>query len=218
MRDLDAEQLDKHLRETPWFIEQHRARIKPNEYAYTDEPVTFNGFGPRSPCNDGAIMLADREAAAVGNLAKHCMNLGSIEKFELTGFWWTKGYCRGMKTDGLPNIRETVTRLRYVLGDILNTEGVDEFVYDMAQVRSVSLDMFPNENTDWLTMEEACDFTGRSRRVIYEWLQAGGIPTLDDRWGLMISKPHLNMKMALVHANLLRNLRAANRSRSIIES
>ena len=207
---MDAEALDKHLRETPWFIEQHRARIKPNDYAYTDEPVTFNGFGPRSPCNDGAIMLADQEAAAVGNLAKHCMNLGSIEKFKLTGFWWSNGYCRGMKTNGLPNIRETVTKLRYVLGDILNTEGVDEFIYDMAQVRSISLDMFPNENTDWLTMEEACDFTGRKKSTIYEWIKAGDMPTLDDRWGLMISKPHLNMKMAIIHANMLRRMTAIN--------
>lgn len=210
---MDVEELDRHLAETAWFIEQHRARIAPNNFAYSDEIVTFNGFGPKSPCNDGAIMLADREAAAIGNLARYCMDMGSIKAFPLQGFWWSNGRCLGMKSDGLNLVREVCAKLRYVVGDILGTEGVDVYLYDMAQIRSISLDAFPNENTDWLTMEEACDFTGRKKSTIYEWIKAGGMPTLDDRWGLMISKPHLNMKMAIVHANMLRRMGKVNRGR-----
>ena len=211
---MDSEQLDKHLRETPWFIEQHRARIKPNDYTYSDEEAQFGSFGPKSPCSDNFIMLADREAASIGSMARYCMNVGSIRPFPLRGFWWTRGICRGMKSSGLPEIRETTARLRHVIGDILNTEGIDNHLYGMEEIRAVSLKAFPNENEDWLTMEETMDYTGRKRAIIYEWISAGDLPTLDDRWGLMISKPHLQMKMAIVHANLLRSIGNARKSNS----
>ena len=207
---MDAEALDKHLRETPWFIEQHRARIKPNDYSYSDDIMAPNGFGPKSPGNDNAIMFADYEAQTIGRLASYCQNIGSIPHFPLDGFWWSRGRCMGMKHNGLRRVSETCQRLRAHVGDVLNTEGVDEYLYAMESARGMSVKMFPNEDENWLTMDEAVDFTGRDKRTIYRWIEAGGMPTLDDRWGLMISKAHLQMKMGIVHANMLRNLNYGN--------
>lgn len=208
---MNAEQLDQHLRETPWFIEQHRARISPTNYAYSDEIMTPGGFGPKSPGNDNAIMFADQEAATIGRLASYCMNTGSIPRFPLKGLWWSRGRCLGLSVDGLEGFRKSVDRVRLHVGDILATEGVEEYLEDMAEMRSISLGMFPNEDDNWLTMEEAIDFTGRSDKTIYKWLSAGGIHTLDDRWGLMMSKEDLRTKMAIVYANMISVMSNARR-------
>lgn len=173
-----------------------------------------NGFGPKSPCNDGAIFLADQEAATIGRLASYCINLGAIPAFPLRGFWWSRGRCLGMKAgDDLADIVKVIGYLRAHVGNVLNAEGVEPYLVAMEEVRSIGLGMFPNEDENWVTMEEAMDFTGRKKSIIYEWIKAGGVPVLDDRWGLMISKEHLRMKMAIVHANMLRRMNDINQNR-----
>ena len=92
---------------------------------------------------------------------------------------------------------------------MFNTEGVAEHLAAMEVIRAASKRMFPNEDTDWLTLEEAKAFTGKDESTIYKWLKAGGIPTLDDRWGLMISKGHLQTKMAIIYASKLAAMKKA---------
>lgn len=211
---MDTEELDKHLRETPWFIEQHRARIKPNDYSYSDDIMAPNGFGPKSPGNDNAIMFADYEAQTIGRLASYCQNIGSIPRFPLDGFWWSRGRCMGMKHNGLRRVSETCQRLRAHVGDVLNTEGVDEYLYAMESARGMSVKMFPWETLEeWVTLEGAMSITGRSQSTIYEWVKAGGIPTSNAGWGMLLSREHLNLKMGIVHANMLRRMNAINESR-----
>lgn len=210
----DAEQLlNKHLLETPFFVEQHRARMNPTNYAYSDDGGGSTGFGPKSPCQDNAIDLADYEVALIGELAMLCMDAGTIQPRPFKGFWRNrKGHCVGMMVDGMPHVKAMCEYLRARVPAILETEGVGELLVEMGQVRKKSMQMFPNEDDNWLTMEEAQAFTGKSDKMIYQWIQAGGIPTLDDRWGLMISKKHLQTKMALIYASKLAALSRARAS------
>ncbi len=192
--------------------------MNPTDYDYSAEEASFGGFGPKSPCNDNAIDLADDEALYVGSLAKYCMSVGSIPIRPLRGFWWVNGRCRGLRGGGdLTEFRKTIDHLIAHCEAVLNTEGVDDFLDEMQSIRQRGKDMFPNEDENWLTMEEACEFTGKDESCIYKWMKAGGIPTLDDRWGLMISKAHLQMKMALIYASRLSAMSRARKYNPLVK-
>ena len=205
----NAEELDQHLKETEWFIEQHRANATAASGGYTDEEPTFNGFAPKSPCNDNALDMADDEAIGIEYLARYCISRGSIPSIPLRGFWWSKTRCLGLKGGDLSGFRAVIKHLRKHVDAVFNTEGVAEHLAAMEVIRAASKRMFPNEDTDWLTLEEAKAFTGKDESTIYKWLKAGGIPTLDDRWGLMISKGHLQTKMAIIYASKLAAMKKA---------
>ena len=209
----DAQELDQHLKETEWFIEQHRAQAVATNTGYSDEEPTFNGFGPKSPCNDNAIDMADEEALLIEYLARYCIARGSIPAIPLKGFWWSRTRCLGLKSGDLSGFRKVVGHLRRHVDAVFDTEGIAEHLELMDRARGYGKRMFPNEDTDWLTMEEAKEFTGKDESTIYKWLKAGGIPTLDDRWGLMISKVHLQTKMALIYGSKLSALSRANDAR-----
>lgn len=211
----DAQELDEHLRETEWFIEQHRAQAVATSTGYSDEEPTFNGFGPKSPCNDTALDKADEEALLIEYLARYCIARGSIPAIPLKGFWWSKTRCLGLKSGDLSGFRKVIGHLRRHVDAVFETEGIAEHLELMRDARLYSKRMFPNEDTDWLTMEEAKGFTGKDESTIYKWLKAGGIPTLDDRWGLMISKNHLQTKMAIIYGSKLSALSRANGARGL---
>ena len=210
----DAQELDQHLKETEWFIEQHRAQAVATNTGYSDEEPTFSGFGPKSPCNDNAIDMADEEALLVEYLARYCIARGSIPAIPLKGFWWSKTRCLGLKSGDLSGFRKVIGHLRRHIDAVFETEGIAEHLELMDRARGYSKRMFPNEDTDWLTMEEAIEFTDKDESTIYKWLKAGGIPTLDDRWGLMISKVHLQTKMALIYGSKLTAMQRARDANS----
>ena len=160
--------------------------------------------------------MADEEAVAVEYLARYCIARGSIPAIPLKGFWWSKTRCLGLKSGDLSGFRKVIGHLRRHVDAVFATEGIAEHLELMEGVRLYSKRMFPNEDTDWLTMEEAEEFTGQKKRAIYYWLEAGGIPTLDDRWGLMISKKHLQTKMALVYASRLSAMARARKSNPLV--
>ena len=210
----DAQELDQHLKETEWFIEQHRAQAVATNTGYSDEEPTFSGFGPKSPCNDNALDMADEEALLVEYLARYCIARGSIPAIPLKGFWWSKTRCLGLKSGDLSGFRKVIGHLRRHIDAVFETEGIAEHLELMDRARGYSKRMFPNEDTDWLTMEEAIEFTDKDESTIYKWLKAGGIPTLDDRWGLMISKVHLQTKMALIYGSKLTAMQRARDANS----
>ena len=212
---MDEKQLRQHLAETTAYIEQHRARVSPGGYVMRDMPGASNGFGPKAPLNDGAVILADEEGGTIGRLARYCQEQGTIPRFPLKGFWWVKGRCLGLKSgDDLRELRAVIGQLKLYAAEIVATEGVGPYLRAMADIRHVSQEMFPNERMEWLTMEQAAKFTGRNPETIRKWIAAGGIPTLDDRWGFMVSREHLNIRMAIAYANRLRGARMAREKRN----
>lgn len=223
---MNEQQLTTHLRDTPAYIEQHRARITAKKPQYRDMPDSPPDFGPKAPCNDGAIYMADQEAATIGRLASYCQNRGSIPGFPLRGFWWVKGRCLGLRSgDDLADFRAVVRALEHYAPEIITTEGVAPYLAAMAEIRHVSQTMFPNERVEWLTMSEAVEFTGSfpkpdgtpgtpvTAATIRRWVSAGGLPVLDDCYGFMVSREHLRLRMAIVYANQLRGAGMSRRKR-----
>lgn len=216
---MDAEQLDKHLRDTPSFIRRHRGRMISGAPGYQDI-VVFQGFGPSSPVNEDAMEMADLEAAFVGNLARYCMAMGTIPRIPLKGFWWVNGECKGMKCamiedefdlmgnhngkDVLAPIRHVVKHLRVHVGAILDTEGVGPILDAGAHTRWYSLKMFPQEDDEWLNEEQAQNHTGCGERTLQRWRKAGTVSFINDEHGIAYKKSDLDTVMEIKRGNMLR--------------
>lgn len=112
---MDAEQFDTLLKDTPIAIVRHRTNTEKGGIGYTDTP-TVGGFEPSLPMKYDAMDAADMEAAWIGNVMKHCVNMGSIPTLRLNPFygqshhnldhvhstwwgrtfWWVNGRCKGL--------------------------------------------------------------------------------------------------------------------------
>ena len=222
---MDLVQLDKHLRETCSLIYRHRGRIISGAPGYQDV-VVFEGFGPQSPVNESAMEMADHEAAFIGNLARYCIAMGTVPPIPLKGFWWVNGECKGMKCamvedefdlmgnfngkDVLKPIRRVVDHLRAHAGNVLATEGVGELLEAGESVRRISLWLFPSEADEWLTEEQAVDYTGRTRQALYQWRKTGSVEFIKDESGIAYKKSDLDLRMEIVRGNMLRRTANAN--------
>lgn len=218
---MDSEQLDKHLRDTPSFIRRHRGRMISGAPGYQDI-VVFHGFGPQSPVNEDAMEMADLEAAFIGNLARYCMAMGSIPRIPLKGFWWVNGECRGMQNamiedefnmmgefngrDVLAPIGRVVAHLRAHVGAVLDTEGVEPILRAGEDTRWYSLKMFPQEDDQWLTEEQAQDYTGCTERTLQRWRKAGAVAFIKDEKGVAYRKSDLDTVMEIKRGNMLRGI------------
>ena len=177
--------------------------MQPGGVGYTDTP-TFGGFSSKSPCSDHAMELGDMEAAFVGNLARYCMALGTIPRYSLRGLWWVNGECKGISTHDedaatLP-IQDLINHLIYWAPYIIGTEGVEELLRAGEETRQYSKGMFPQEDTRWVTIEEAQRITGRAKFTINQWRLKGWIETLDDNWGTMYARDGLGIIMEMKEA------------------
>ena len=173
--------------------------------------------------------MADMEAAFVGNLARYCMDMGTVPLKARKGFYWVHGVCRGMKcamiedefdlhgrhdgSDALAPIQDMVDHLRTHLGAVLETEGVQDLLKAGQETRWYSLKAFPNEDDSWLTEEQARDYTGRDERTLRRWRKSGAVESIKDHSGVMYRKADLDMQMEIVRGNMLRRNASINNSR-----
>ena len=222
---MDAEALDKHLRETPSFIRRHRGRMISGAPGYQDI-VVFQGFGPQSPVNEDAMEMADLEAAFIGNLARYCMAIGSIPRIPLKGFWWVNGECRGMQNamiedefnmmgefngrDVLAPIGRVVEHLRAHVGNVLATEGVEDILQAGEDTRWYSLKMFPQEDERWETESQIMEQTGVNYKTLSRWRKSGTIQFLDDGKERMYRRDDIELIMRIKRENMLRGYNAIN--------
>ena len=225
---MDAEALDKHLRETPSFIRRHRGRMISGAPGYQDI-VVFQGFGPQSPVNEDAMEMADLEAAFIGNLARYCMAMGTVPHIPLKGFWWVNGECKGMQCamiedefnmmgefngrDVLEPIGRAVAHLRAHVGAVLDTEGVEPILRAGEDTRWYSLKMFPQEDDEWITEKQAVHYTGRSESALRHWRKSGSVEFIKDEKGISYKKSDLDLRMEIVRGNMLRRNELINRRR-----
>ena len=111
----DAQELAELIKDTPNMIARHRVHAEKGGVGYSDAP-TVGGFEPSLPMAYDFMDAADMEAAWLGNVMKHCVNMGAIPplKFEPfhareqdrtdrlhgtwwgRGFWWVNGRCKGL--------------------------------------------------------------------------------------------------------------------------
>lgn len=167
--------------------------------------------------------MADMEAAFIGNLARYCMDMGSVPLKARKGFYWVHGVCRGMKCamiedefdfhgnhtgeDVLAPIQDMVDHLRTHLGAVLDTEGVQDLLKAGQETRWYSLKAFPNEDDSWLTEEQAQHHTGLAERTLRLWRQEGVVEYLRDKNGILYRKVDLDMMMQVKRGNMLRGIR-----------
>lgn len=187
---MDAEKLEEHLKATASYIERHRSRLTVGGAGYSDVPCSA-GFTSKLPLTLSALDMADMEAAFVGGLAKYCMAVGSVPRASLKAFWFINGECRGLRGDRLAELRQTARHLIRYAPFVIGTEGVQPLLDVGEEIRGVSKKMFPQEDDDWLTVEQACELTGRSARTLRRWHESGWVETLNDNWGLMYSRKGL---------------------------
>lgn len=178
------------------MLRRHRARLSQSATLSEGEAPTGGSFGPRQPYNELALEMCDREAQWVGDLARYALRFGILEPEEinLNGFWWIRGRCKGIRAGTLDNeqniqhIAECCKQLASK-AEYLDTLETRFSILDRARaIREASLKMFPSEKETWLTLEEAAQRVSRSQRTVKNWLSAGMLKTLDERWGLMIQE------------------------------
>lgn len=220
-RTLDAQQLRRHLDGTIDAIRRHRSRIQRGGIGYTDTP-TFGGFGPKSPCNDGAMDLADSEAASLGNIALTCMRRGTIPPVSLRPLWFTnRGKCIGLRiighdedefdmwgnhtgADYLDPLFPIVSHLKAYAGEVLETEGIEWLLYEWQHTRDLYHEMYPAEAPEWLTLDEAASKVGRSKRTVSDWRYQGMVRCLKDGGPVLYHSDDLTLIAGIKSENMYR--------------
>ena len=111
----DAQELTELIKDTPNMIARHRVHAEKGGVGYSDTP-TVGGFEPSLPMAYDFMDAADMEAAWLGNVMKHCVNMGAIPPLKFQpfhdrkqdhtdrlhgtwwgrGFWWVNGRCKGL--------------------------------------------------------------------------------------------------------------------------
>ena len=230
----DAQELTEHLQLSCAMIRRHRSRMIPGGIGYSDNP-TFGGFGPKSPCNESAMEMGDMEAAFVGNLARYCIARGSIPAIPLKGFWWVNGVCRGVGGSGMDEDEigffsgeftgyDYLHKIRKVVGHLINhaeavmqTSGVEDLLGAGEDTRWYSLKMFPMENpsheSDWVTLEEAMELTGRTSRTLINWSESGSVDRIGEGRDAIYSRADIEAHMQVVRENMMRSIDALNKNR-----
>ena len=204
---MDTKALIEHLADTPSYIARHRELMTPGNLGYSGAP-TSKGFGPKSPCNEHAMGLADLEAAFIGNLAKYCIAIGAIPPHSLKGLWFIDGECKGIHTYGLQTLPALIRHLIHWAPYIIGTEGVEELLKAGEETRWYSKRTLPNEQKEtWLTQKQAEEHTGRTRWTLWQWRTNGTVRHKKDQYGTIYPKQDLDLMMEIMRGNQIRGMR-----------
>lgn len=225
---MTAAQLHDHLRDTLDYVLRWRALMAPSGNVIDGMP-RGGGFGSQLPYAGYAADMADREIAAVGNLAKHVDIRAEINgRLCIPGFAFCHGRCVGMSSEGklariakvmgssdpYAPIRLQLNTMRANATLITRVEGVGEHLLECERVRQVSMRQFKRVDDEWLTKAQAAEAAGRSERTIADWGSAGTITVSKYPGGetlylassvkLMAEKAREAKRAAMAKANLAR--------------
>lgn len=204
---MDAQHLKKHLAETVGYILRLRELMTPGNHGYSDAPAS-RSFGPKSPCNEYAMDLADMEAAFIGNLAKYCITMGSIPPHSLRGLWFINGECKGIHTNGLATLPQIINHLLQHIEEILNTERTQDLLKAGEETRWYTKRTLPNEQKEtWITQKQAEEYTGRTRWALWQWRKEGTIRHHKDEHGTIYLKADLDLMLEIKRGNQIRGMK-----------
>ena len=190
---MDTQKLTEHLAETPSYIARHRELMTPGNLGYSDVP-TSKGFGPKSPLNEHAMQLGDLEAAFVGNLARHCMILGTIPPHPLKGLWFIDGECKGIHTYGLKTLPALIRHLIHWAPHIIGTEGIQDILKAGEETRWYTKRTLPGEQKEtWITQKQAEELTGRAYKTLWTWRKEGIVRHHKNKYGIVYNKQDLEL-------------------------
>ena len=190
-------ELQDHLRDTLDYVMRWRELMCPSGSVIDGMP-RGGGFGSRMPYADYAADMADREIAAIGNLAKHTgIKLGHNGRPCIPGFAFRNGRCVGMVSEGeLRRISKLLggSYLYYPIQQQLNlmranatlitrTAEVGEYLAECEKVRRISMRQFKRVQDTWLTRKQAAELVGRSERTVRDWGDSRLVDVLEDEYG-----------------------------------
>ena len=190
-------ELQDHLRDTLDYVMRWRELMRPSG-AVIDGMPRGGGFGSRMPYADYAADMADREIAAIGNLAKHTgIKLEYNGRPCIPGFAFRSGRCVGMVSEGELRriskllggdwlyypIQQQLNLMRANATLITRTAGVGEYLTECEKARRISMRQFKRVQDTWLTRKQAAELVGRSERTVRNWGDSRAVDVLEDEYG-----------------------------------
>lgn len=190
-------ELQDHLRDTLDYVMRWRELMCPSG-AVIDGMPRGGGFGSRMPYADYAADMADREIAAIGNLAKHTgIKLEHNGRPCIPGFAFRNGRCVGIVSEGELRriskllggsclyypIQQQLNLMRANATLITRTAGVGECLIECEKVRRISMRQFKRVQDNWLTRKQAAELVGRSERTVRDWGDSRLVDVLEDEYG-----------------------------------
>lgn len=190
-------ELQDHLRDTLDYAMRWRTLMCPSG-AVIDGMPRGGGFGSQMPYADYAADMADREIAAIGNLAKHTgIKLEYNGRPCIPGFAFRSGRCVGMVSEGELKriskllggsylyypIQQQLNLMRANVTLITRTAGVGEYLTECEKTRRISMRQFKRVQDTWLTRKQAAELVGRSERTVRNWGDSRLVDVLEDEYG-----------------------------------
>lgn len=208
-------ELREHLLSSPSIIERHRSLLEPaGKPLGDDSPGGVNGFSSKLPFNLLAMEMSDQEALVIGSLARYCIELGAIPRMRLNAFWWVNGHCMGLRTGSMAALRQACRTMSNHVEEIVNAEGVGEYLEELIRVRARSLKIFPQENDDWVGVKEAADIAGTSEDTVRKWIESNSIRVYNpEEEYKLVSREDVKIRCALIYASRLQAVKRAREAR-----
>lgn len=220
-------ELQDHLRDTLDYVMRWRELMCPSG-AVIDGMPRGGGFGSQMPYADYAADMADREIAAIGNLAKHTgIKLEYNGRPCIPGFDFRNGRCVGMVSEGeLRRISKLLggSYLYYPIQQQLNimranatlitrTAGVGEYLTECEKARRISMRQFKRVQDTWLTRKQVAEKYRLSERTVRDWGDSRTVEVLEDEYGERLYLQSSVEKYIEMAAEAKRNAAAKARSK-----
>lgn len=185
---MDKTQLKQLIIETPTMVYRHKQNMhKTTTYNFKQETInTGTQSGSKPPLNIHSLQAADLEASTIGTIAYYCYHIGSIEQAPpLKAFIWNHNGCQGLKiqlknTTPMKELERTCEYLLLHIEEVLNTEGIEEYLSCFETIRAYSRKCFPNELVsadNWIDLQEALSYSNWSINNLKLLVNKGHIET-----------------------------------------
>lgn len=220
---IDTQQIKNLLLETPDIISRHRIRLMTTSRGGQEPTSGGAGFGPRSPLNELALEMADREAEWVGKIAQLTIRNGLFKpgELDLSCFWFVNGVCRGLASSN-PESDEIISRLRTVCKKLASkAEFLESFgailILDYGfNVRELSLKEFPQEDTRWLTIADVEKQYGYKKATVYELVKSKAVIALESNirdsgiYSMLVSGEDIEAHIRMVKTKKIEHINKVN--------
>lgn len=208
---METVEFREFIRDTYSYLEQLKLRSVSSGYSMNDMPGG-GGYGPKAPLNETYLTQLDEECKAVGTIAWYCIRAGSLPDIPLTGLRWSKeGACLGQHGK-ISDVRPVLSHMAAYAADILADDDAPWFLIerwrlvrngvlgeDGSPKRRGTAHLVPNElEGEWLSLGKAMEYTGKSRRTIYEWVKHKSVRALDDRGEIVVQKNDLDVRVSSI--------------------
>lgn len=167
-----------------------RARIEPGGDTIGDGMPHAGGFGPRSPDNGAMMSLSDSLTVAAHNLLEWLWGAGIKPREHLPGLWTRRNLDTfgrevlgdNSKGEGMHYVHASIRRNAPWIAGL---PGIEWPLAELERVVNMGLRIFPQEDTRWVSPDEAARQSGRTIRTLRAWHETGMVKVLNDNWGLM---------------------------------